>query len=554
MYRLLIVDDLPVISNGLAELFEKESHLPLEVYKAYSGFEALELMKRYRIDIVLSDIIMPGMDGIELLRQIRRSYPICKVILLTSHSDFNYVQSAMSLGGMEYLLKTESDEVIVQSVEKAIQSLEKEYDARRLIEKAEAHMKMALPSLQKEYLWMLLQGKKVGSPLMAEHFSNLQLPFHPDHPVFLLLCRVDDWNEITTAPDKALMIYAAENIAEEFFSDSVNLVSLVYESSKMIWILQPQSVEPEAWERTFHYVNGMMEMIQSKCQQLLKLSISFVLGSREVPWPELAERFHALKFLFVRGLGWRRGILLTDEKLAHDASGTSTSSEGAGQQSRTKNFELQSKVQFLLNALENASEEEFYRIYEDLSPVFTEDRIPRLQKLELYHAMALVFLTFVNKYDLERELGDQMDWSRLAQFDDGVSWPEWSRYFLQLAHGIISWNINQQEQSTHEVVKKVHEFIESHLSTDISLIHLADHVNLNPSYLSRLYKQITGNGLSDYLMEFRDRKAKELLKKSPLKVHEIAAELGYNSSHAFIRFFKKQNRITPQEYREQWGQ
>ncbi|BBH21556.1 hypothetical protein Back11_29010 [Paenibacillus baekrokdamisoli] len=550
MYRLLIVDDLPIITDGLAELFQKEQHLQLEVYKAYSGFEALDLLKKHRIDIVLSDILMPGMDGIELLREIRDNWPASKVILLTSHSDFNYVQKALSLGGLEYILKTENDDIIIQAVEKAIIALNKEHDARRLIEKAEAHMKLAIPTLQKDYLWSMLQGKKVEPVLLAEHFANIQLPFRADDPVFLLICRVDDWNEITKAPDKALIIYAVQNIVEELLSESTQLISLVYESSKIIWIVQPQSSETGEWAKTSHFINGMLEMIQSKCLGLLKLSVSFVLGSKEAAWPELADKFHALKFLFVRGLGSRKGTLLTDVNRSEVEVGTH---KAAGLGPRKGNYQLQSKVPLLLNSLENGSEEEFYRLFEEISPIFMDDSVSKLQKTELYHALSYVFLTFVNKYDLENELGEQIEWSKLVLFDDQVSWKEWNVYFLHLASLIIGRNMEEQEKSTHDVIRKVHDFIESHISADISLIHLADHVNLNPSYLSRLYKQITGNGLSDYLTEYRDRKAKEMLKKSNLKVHEIAAQLGYNSSHAFIRFFKKQNRVTPQEYREQWG-
>lgn len=544
MYRLLIVDDLPIITDGLAELFQLEPNLQLEVYKAYSGTEALELLKKHRIDIVLSDILMPGMDGIELLREIRSNWPACKVILLTSYSDFSYVQSALSLGGLEYILKTDSDDKIVQAVEKAMFTLDKENDERRLIEKAEIHMKLALPTLQKDYLWSILQGKKVERILLAEHFTNIQLPFRAHDPVFLLICRVDDWNEITSAPDKSLIIYAVQNIVEELLSESTQLISLVYESSKIIWIVQPQSSESDDWEKTSRFVNGMLEMIQSKCLSLLKLSVSFVLGSKEAAWSELADRFHALKYLFVRGLGSRKGTLLTEEGLSRNDAVPGT---------RKRSYQLQSKVSLLLNSLENGSEQEFYRIYEELAPIFSDDRVPRLQKVELYHALSYVFLTFVNKYDLESELGEQVEWNKLVLFDDQTTWEEWNVYFLHLASHIIAWNKEEQEQSTHDVVKKLHDFIESHISADISLIHLADHVNLNPSYLSRLYKQITGNGLSDYLTEYRDRKAKEMLKKSNLKVQEIAAQLGYNSSHSFIRFFKKQNQVTPQEYREQWG-
>ncbi|GGD58263.1 response regulator transcription factor [Paenibacillus nasutitermitis] len=551
MYRLLIVDDLPIITDGLAELFQKNRHLHLEVYKAYSGTEALQLLKKHRIDIVLSDILMPGMDGIELLREIRGNWPACKVILLTSYNDFSYVQSALSLGGLEYILKTESDDVILEAVEKGIKALDRDQDARNLIEKAEAHMKLALPTLQKDYLTALLQGKKVEPALLAEHFANIQLPFRAAEPVLLLIGRVDDWNDITKAPDKSLIIYAVQNIVEEILSESVKLMSVVYESSRIVWMIQPHSDDSGEWEKTFHFVNGLLEVIQSKCLGLLKLSVSFVLGSREAPWSELADQFHSLKFLLVRGLGGRKGTLLTEAGRSKEEPAHITGQLAAG--AAKKNVQVQNKLPLLLNSLENGSEEEFYRLYEELEPIFTDDQIPHLQKVELYHALSYVFLTFVNKYELEKELGGQIDWNKLVQFDAQVSWKEWNAYFSRLASLIIASNREEQEQSIHDVVRKVHEFIEQHISADISLIHLADYVNLNPSYLSRLYKQITGNGFSDYLTEFRDRKAKEMLKTSSLKVHEIAANLGYNSSHAFIRFFKKQNHITPQEFREQWG-
>ncbi|GBF77704.1 DNA-binding response regulator [Paenibacillus sp. 598K] len=553
MYRLLIVDDLPIITDGLVELFEKQADMALEVYKAYSGIEALELLGRHRIDIVMTDILMPGMDGIELLRQIRASWPGCKVIMLTSHSDFKYVQDAMSLGGLGYILKTEDDDTILQAVRKACEALDKEHGARQLIDKAQEHMRMALPALQQEYLWFLLQGKKVGQAVLREHFAHIQLPFDAELPVMLLICRVDDWNEVTTAPDKALLVYAVQNIAEEFLGESMQLISIVYEQSRMVWILQPPGGEADSWERSVSYVNGLMEMIQSRCEQLLKLSISFVLGSQPVDWNELADRFHALKFLLVRGIGGQRGSLLTDHRPESGEQAQGNSEDGGGYSGGASNYQLQAKLPMLMNSLENGNEAEYYPLYAELTVIFTDEQVSPLRKLELYHALSFLFLSFVNKYNLERELAGEIDWGKLAHFDAEVSWSEWNDFFLQAADRIMRWTRNEQEQSTRDIVGKIHAFIERHVATNLSLVQIADFLDLNPSYLSRLYKQITGNALSDYIVEFRDRKAKELLKKSNLKVYAIAAELGYNSSHAFIRFFKKQNRITPQEYRDQWG-
>lgn len=142
MYRLLIVDDLPIIVDGLLELFNETDHLQLEVMKAYSGEEALEVLSHHRIDIVISDIKMPGLEGIELLREIKSQWPACKVIFLTGYNDFHYAKSAITYGGFDYILKVESDEKIIQSVERAIEKIEEENNQEQMIARAQSKMRL----------------------------------------------------------------------------------------------------------------------------------------------------------------------------------------------------------------------------------------------------------------------------------------------------------------------------------------------------------------------------------------------------------------------------
>ena len=107
MYRMLIVDDEEIITDGLADVFGK-LNLDLDIYKAYSGQEALELLNRTRVDVVLSDICMPGMDGLELMETIRLNWPQCKIVFLTGHNDFNYVYQAIQAPDVQYVLKTKA--------------------------------------------------------------------------------------------------------------------------------------------------------------------------------------------------------------------------------------------------------------------------------------------------------------------------------------------------------------------------------------------------------------------------------------------------------------
>ena len=124
MYRLLIVDDEKEILDWLTELFQETAEMDLDVYKAASGQAALDILNRTKIDIVLTDIRMPGLSGLQLLERIRGRWPLCRVIFLTGYNEFDYVYSAIKYDGVGYLLKTEEDEVILNTVRQAVNELD----------------------------------------------------------------------------------------------------------------------------------------------------------------------------------------------------------------------------------------------------------------------------------------------------------------------------------------------------------------------------------------------------------------------------------------------
>ncbi|OBZ16475.1 response regulator [Bacillus sp. FJAT-26390] len=549
MYRLLVVDDLPIIVDGLLELFEQTEHLQLEVMKAYSGEQALEVMYHHRIDIVLSDIKMPGIEGIELLQEIKSQWPACKVIFLTGYNDFQYARNAITYGGFDYILKVESDEKIVQSVERAIEKIEEEQDQAQMIARTQSKMRLALPSLQKEYMWGLIQGKQATEEQLGQIFSEIDIPLDASMPVYLLIGRIDAWRETFTAPDKALLAYALQNICEEFLSAHVRSYSVVFELSKIVWMIQPKASDELTadssgveWVRAHRYASGILENVQGTCKKLLGLSVSFLLGSETTGWNHLSDRFHTIKYGLVQGNGLFNEVIMTDKDIqkdeAHDKSGS------------CHDGFYHARVQLLMSCLENNHREQFNKLYGELTAAWNDPYTPHVRKIELYHSLSAVFLFYIHK---NREVCDyvntQLDLDRLFRHGDSTPWPELIPYYRHLADCFFEWKTLQGTQLPTEVVNKVHRYIEEHVATDISLTALADYVSLNPSYLSRLYKQITGIGLSKYMNDYRNVMAKDMLLKTSMKVNEIAAALGYNSALAFIRFFKKQNDTTPQDFR-----
>ncbi|MEK4509224.1 response regulator [Paenibacillus anaericanus] len=548
MYRLLIVDDLPIIVDGLLELFEQTAHLELDVMKAYSGEEALEVLQNHRIDIVISDIKMPGLEGIELLREIKSQWPSCKVIFLTGYNEFHYARSAITYGGFEYILKVESDEKIIESVERAIEKIEEEHDQQQIIARAQTKMRLALPSLQKDYMWGLFQGKQETEYQLKQAFKEIDISLDAGMPVYLLLGRVDAWKEMFTTPDKALLTYAFQNICDEYLSEHVHCFSVVYDLSKIVWLIQPSineqsftASDPLDWVKAYRYASGILETVQETCKKLLNLPVSFILGSEQTAWNGISDRFHSIKYCFVYGHGLSSEVIMTDRDI-HEREGHEMGSH--------HDFFYHTRVQLLMTCLENNHREQFSKLYVELTAIWGDSLTPYERKTELYHSLSAVFLSHINK---NREVRDYMntllDLDKLFQHSDTTSWSDLTQYFWQMAEVLFDWNASHGIQSPDEVITKVHRYIEEHISTDISLNALADYVGLNPSYFSRLYKQITGVGLSKYVNDYRNLMAKEMLLNTSMKVNEIAAALGYNSALAFIRFFKKQNEMTPQEYR-----
>jgi two-component system response regulator YesN len=170
-------------------------------------------------------------------------------------------------------------------------------------------------------------------------------------------------------------------------------------------------------------------------------------------------------------------------------------------------------------------------------------------RLEVYHMLAALYLSVLGSRDAAGPEPEPGDYQRLSQFDAGEPWETYEAFFRRLFQGWFAFKTDERQESSGRLILELQEYIRENLSGDLSLTRLGDHVRLNPSYLSRLYKQLTGMSLTDYISEVRIETAKKLLHTN-MKIQDIAEAVGYYSGTAFARFFKKHLNMTPQEYRD----
>lgn len=533
MLRMMIVDDEPIIVEGLYELFQHTDHLELELYQAFDGFEAMEIAVQLRIDIVLTDYHMPEMNGHELQRQIIALWPRCKVIFLTGYDDFEYIQATLRSGAIDFVLKTEGDEPIIAAVEKAIRIITEEVNSERFIRAAKTQIEAALPSLRRDCLYRIVGGDPDAMKRRRQKFEELQIPLDFAEPVYIVLGRIDQWREDMAEGDKALFMFSVHNIVEEYLMDQFSLAHFIADHDRFVWILQ----QKERVGNSHSILLGTLELIQDACKQYLKLVSSFVVSSESVAWEQLPQTFDRLSILFETGLGLSKETLLTDERIFAD-----------GRETVSPRIR---RIRLLSQYLSQKDRANFSAQFEQImNAIGDEQALQTGVPLEVFYELSAIFIAQMNRLGLFSELSKKVNISKLLSIREHETWQEVTAYFHDLSTRLFDAMTEEKEQATNEVVQIIHDHIATHLHDDLSLNRLAGLVYLTPFYVSRLYKQITQQSISDYIAEQRIERAKKLLSETPLKVHEIGIQIGYDSPAYFTRFFKKMTNLTPQEFRD----
>ncbi|MBP1992431.1 helix-turn-helix domain-containing protein [Paenibacillus eucommiae] len=550
MYNLLVVDDEDYIVDGLITLFEETYQETIHYYRAYSPFEAIEMLESTKMDIVVSDIRMPGMTGLVLHEQIIRLWPSCKMIFLTGYNDFNYIQTALRNDSINYILKTESDEIIVQAVDKALDLLRSADEAKQLMELAKKQMQASLPILQQQYIGELLNGSAELAALPGQ-LLELQLPLEAELPVLMLLGRLENRDNIGIATVQSSQIYAVSTVVDRYFHGHAQWHGLFYEQTKWVWLIQPQSGAgrnsvaadgtSSSWETLKHRIANVLTHIQSDCMQHLQLKLSLLAAGEPVSWAVCSAEFARMKAVFYTQYGMQQQMAavetdLPTRTLGHDSK---------------RFYELRPNHWLQLQSyLEKGQIEPFRELFREVTGRVRADQIRQDELwLQIYHSLLSIFFSHIYQSD-QRE-----SWSAWFEYDQLLyghhqTWGDISAKLWQLAASIFHKQQHQLADREREVVRKVRQYIQSNLGGVLSLEQLSKIAGYNHSYLSRLYKETTGEGLTEYITNERLTAAKKRLCEPDQQIQEVAESLGFESPTYFTRFFKKHTGMTPTEYRE----
>lgn len=533
MLSLLIVDDEPTIVDTLAYTIDWEQIEIMTVYKAYSAREALSILEEYAVDIVIADINMPRMTGIELVAQIYQQYRHVKCVLLSGHAEFAYAKQAIQFGVSDYLLKPVSDEDFISVIGRLVKKIKKEWQEvvsqRRVINT----LKESLPVLKDKLLNEIVMGR-VKEDTLLYLLELYEIPFRFEDEICIMVVRMEEGLPEFNEQDLFLLEYAVMNIANEMFRDSYDLWYCKDANGCLVVLVREKFLRRDEVTGEEHKKFDSLAMqLQRNIGLYLKRVVSIIV-SRWGRFPQdIATLYSHITGQMRSKLANESGCFLSGE----------LSEAVQIQQPLHRLYETPTVHHLLENRRWDEYRDKLELVIQDMKQAgnLSEEHVR-----EAYTVIAGSFYYYAHKHNqlLSDLVGGTVVLDRSVYSVQQLS--DWATYMLEK---IQQGDQAEQRSSKEKLTFKIREYIDRNLST-ASLQTIADAVYLHPVYLSRLYKAETGEGISEYIHKQRMVKAAEMLKDPSLKIYEISEYLGFKNAAYFSKVFREEFGMNPNEFRE----
>lgn len=532
MLKVFLVEDEVIIREGIKNNIDWESHGYDFCGEARDGELAYPLIQKLRPDIVITDIKMPFMDGLELSKLVKNELPATEIILLTGYEDFSYAKEAIQIGISQYLTKPISGDELIAEIDKVAEKIRERKMEQELMLKYQQEMEESVQNDYLEFFNKLVYGKNSVADIM-NIAHNLEIDISAmayNIVLYKAFSTNHEYDEYS-----ASYVEADKNIAAMCFEKKVLTFDRGLEGKALL--IKAESIEElikieqdtikrieEIFEKYPHirYFGG----IGSPVERISELSECFIKAGRA-----FAHRFFIKDNIFYDYADSISQTISTHEE-DFDISSVDVSSFG---RSRIEEF------------LKTGDKEEIDYFIEE----FTESVGNNFFDSFIFRQYIIMDIYFTIVAFVESM---QQDRSRIDKPDISNTQTESSYNSIDYIKKIIYQAMELREKTANnrygEIIDKAIGYInDNYKDEDLSLNSLASYINLSPNHFSVMFSQQTGLSFIKYLTEYRMNKAKEMLKCTGKRSAEICLEVGYKDPHYFSYLFKKTTGMTPTQYR-----
>ena len=530
MLKVIIADDEKWVRTTIRTLIPFEKLDMKLVGEASNGIEALELCKLHDPDIVLTDIMMPGLTGLDLIDELKHSRPQVKIAIISGYSDFEYAKAAMKFGIVDYLLKPLEENELLQILDRFKKEIAEEMKILRSNDLGKEQLKLAVPVLKEAFLNRLVSQntyttEKIRTSLLeygiefkgntfyvavfsTDHPKGFNSENDPEYKTKIIRRVMKRYAGAVTFPGKSTtaevisIINCQNEIERDKLTNAFNLCRKIYKK---------------------RFENTLSAGLSESSHQLCMLHQLFTQAEKALDmrfWTG-PGRLHAYS---PRMLKKEPELPLTDEML----------------NKMILNLKL-SNIQTALSHVDSVLEE--LKNQPDINPFFVREYFWQLvQSIISILNIQLPFIRF------ETRLTGEQPYERIIRtaFADGLA-----AYTKELLIHVYDFFHDKNPVNNINLIDNARKIIEANYAGDISLEHVARHVHLSPAYLSELFKKETGMSFVDYKTVVRIENAKKLLDSMACSISDVSEKVGYSDPKYFSKLFKKITGKTVYEYRKE---
>ena len=525
-YKVILVDDEAEVID-IMEAKIRWSELGFEVVgSAKNGVKALELVEKLQPDVVLTDIRMPYMDGLELSRKLNQDYPNIYIILCTGFDEFEYAKEAVHLDIKEYLLKPISSAELSESLMRLKENLDKEREEKLNVRKLENYFQESLPALQSNLFISLMEGR-----VSEEDYARFSAAYQVNMkgPLFCCIVFHTSENHVPEGMNPLLLSMSVEREIRQRLVEKWHCKEFLYLGNTVLIMemgseeqMVPITDECDRFCRWAYRVMGAVVTagIGTVCDNLFNINLSYE-GARE------AVSYRVL-------YGTQRAINIR---------------------------EIVPKEQATLSQLEEGRMHDLFRAIRVGNPEKIEEAVQKeIQKMHKhtvtigqYHLAAMEtvsnFYKFCanNSFDFNEIAGNVPNlYEKVPQMDES-SLTSWMNEMARM----ISEELKTARNSTsHRLVTEAQLLVrEKYMDASISLDVVCSILGVSNSYFSSVFKKETGKSFISYLTDYRMDIAEELILSGETKSYKVAEKVGYLDANYFSYVFKKRFGVSPSKYR-----
>lgn len=535
VYKVIVVEDIEIILESVVSLVKSYNNLYEICATASDGLEAIEAINNNKPHVVITDIRMPNLDGIELIRRIKEVDRDIKFIILSGYAEFEYAQEAMRLGVSRYLLKPIKEDELFAALDSAVYEIEEEnkksFKINRSVIIEKEKNRLEIERVLNELIFTEFDSsnaedfcRRTGQNTVSTYYAML----------FVRISNLSHYESPFEEGESSLVRVAVRNVITEMCADETS--SIVYFNSKNVnrcYVLLYGEKEADLVGKT-----GVLAYdIYNNIKTYIKINITIGISSVVMGIAGIKQVFDqagkALEYRFINGCGKVYNYNPRDFQVENTIVMLSQNLEALQRcfQYPDKNKILQSARSILQDIFSCENIKHNPGTYINLH--FTEIII---KIVGLAKILGVNNINFIENSVFTGEI--------ISPFD---SCEEITDFLCNVINKVIE--LSQPVDDGLLNIESVKDYIDTNYAGSIYLVDVADRFSVTPKHISKVFKRKYGVNFVDYINGLRMEKAKELLKSTALGIDGISETLGFNDRSYFFKLFRKYTGTTPLEFR-----